>query len=767
MPDAAVLPREAPPLQYLKQADRLREEGRLDAADALYRGILAQSPGNRGALLGLGLCARRQGNRTAALDLFRRAASLYPEDRFAPLAAADELRELGRLEEAGTQYETVIAADPENRTALVGLALTARKRGDRASALVWFRRAWDLAPHDRFITLAIGDELRETGDIEAAERQYRKVLADAPQDPGASLGLGFCARRRGDRPAALHFFREAAAANASAVFPLLAAADELRELGRLDEAEAEYRQVLARQPDHDKALQGLALCARRRGDRQSTLDWFRRAAAAQPNNASHVLSIGDELYHLWKVDEAEREYRRALEKAPQKARALLGLGNCALRRGDPNAGRRWLEEALIASAGDRDIALSIGDAMRDCGDDERAVAIIEGVLSADPSRARAWLALGRAHRMAGRRQMARDAFAKCAEIAPSSSQPLIEMGIEERALGGFHAGKRLVERAIALDPNDMGAVVALADFLILERDCEGALALYKSAIASPQPALIAYLGASTALLHIGELTEASAILDQAEKRLGIHPAICVKRCELLRDSGDWHAALKAARILTELFPHHFWLWRGRIELERRVGDPELAERLLRSPPVVTLQDRSQLHFLLGQIAAEKWQFGRAIAHFGDALNNNPHHGGAAWYLAQLSLLTLDLPRAREYLRRHLSIEASGRTAKRLSRHESQTQIGQLLDEYELEPAALAELIAARDFQAADRISPLRSVASRFPDYTAAAVTLLIALRQAGRLSSSAEPFTATVPSRIPLRIAQFWDSPNILRISAL
>jgi len=72
---------------------------------------------------------------------------------------------------------------------------------------------------------------------------------------------------------------------------------------------------------------------------------------------------------------------------------------------------------------------------------------------------------------------------------------------------------------------------------------------------------------------------------------------------------------------------------------------------------------------------------------------NPNHAGAAWNLAQLSLLTLDLPRAREYLRRYLSIEASGRIAKGLSHHESQTQIGQLLDEYELESAALAAMVA--------------------------------------------------------------------------
>jgi tetratricopeptide (TPR) repeat protein len=665
----------ASPHERLRQADRLRDTGQLDAAEALYREVLEHSPANRGALLGLGFCARKRGERTGALDFFRRAASLDPEDRFPRLAAADELRDLGRLDEADTQYHEIIAAEPGNRGALIGLALSARKRGDRASALAAFRRAAEGDPENTFIALAIGDELRETGDIDGAERHYRTLLDGTPQNYGASLGLGLCARRRGDRVRALEHFRDAAAADPKMAFPWLAAADEL--------------------------------------------------------------------YHLWRLDEAEHQYRQALDRASGSARVLLGFGNCALRRGDPATAHRYLEDALVAAANDR------------------AIAVAEQVLGADSRHVRAWLILGRVYRLAGDREAALRAFVSASEIEPASPPPLLEMAIEERVLGRFQTAKRLVKRAIELDRKDIAAVAAMAEFLSLERDFDGALALYQAAIAAQPAALPAYLGASTALLHTGRPADALALLDQAETRIGISPAISARRCELLRASGDWPAALEAARYSTALFPHHFWLWRARVEIERRAGDAEAVEQLLHSPPVVTVQDRSQLDFLLGQIAAENWQLHQAIAHFGDALERNPNHAGAAWNLAQLSLLTLDLPRAREYLRRYLSIEASGRIAKGLSHHESQTQIGQLLDEYELESAALAAMVAIRGRPAADRISPLRSVAARFPDYTAAAVTVLIALRQAGHLSPSPDRFTATVSSPIPPRIAQFWDSTDV------
>src|SRR5437763_6304558 len=514
------------------------------------------------------------------------AANASPHEQ---LRQADRLRESGQLDAAETLYREVLDHSPANR-----------------------------------------GELRETGDIDAAERQYQTLFDRMPRHYGAWLGLGFCARRRGNRVRALEYFRNAATADPKTVFPLLAAADELREIGRIEEAEAEYGKVLASHPGHEQALLGFAFCARRRGDRKSALDWFRRAAATGSTNVFYTLAIGDELFHLWRLDEAELHYRRALDDAPVSARALLGLGNCALRRGDPAAAYRYFEDAVIAAGNERDVLLSIAEALRDCGYLDRAIAVTEKVLAADAGHVRAWLVLGRVCRLAGDREAALRAFAKASEIDPSSAPALLEMAIEERALGRFSGAKTLVECAIAVDRDDMSAVVALADFLMLERDFDGALALYQQAIAGQQPALTAYLGASTARLHMGQLNEGVALLDEAEKRLGIHPAIAARRCDLLRAAGDWHAALETARESTALFPDHFWLWRGRMEIERRVGDPELSERLLHSPPVVTVQDRSQLDFLLGQIAAEKWQFTDAIGHFADALEKNSHHGGAAW-----------------------------------------------------------------------------------------------------------------------------------------
>ena len=58
---------------------------------------------------------------------------------------------------------------------------------------------------------------------------------------------------------------------------------------------------------------------------------------------SHEL-LGEVLLQSGKAAEAQREFTRALEMAPGRARSLLGLGRAALAAGDKPAARKALEE---------------------------------------------------------------------------------------------------------------------------------------------------------------------------------------------------------------------------------------------------------------------------------------------------------------------------------------------------------------------------------------------------------------------------------------
>ena len=96
-------------------------------------------------------------------------------------------------------------------------------------------------------------------------RRFVAVLERQPHFAPAFNGLALIARRRGDRETAAAFFAKAVEYNPANNWVACDLGHELRELGRLDEAEATYRKVIERQPHFPPALNGLAQVARKRG----------------------------------------------------------------------------------------------------------------------------------------------------------------------------------------------------------------------------------------------------------------------------------------------------------------------------------------------------------------------------------------------------------------------------------------------------------------------------------------------------------------------
>ena len=186
------------------------------------------------------------------------------------MAAASELRELGRLDEAEALLRKALAIQPQHVGALAELGHVARRRGDRAAALAAFEAAAAADPAHVGMKVSAASELRELGRLDEAEALLRQALVIQPQHVSALAELGHVARRRGDRAAALAAFEAAAAADPAHVGMKVSAASELRELGRLDEAKRccgrrwrSNRNTSVRWPSLDMSHGGAAIVRRR------------------------------------------------------------------------------------------------------------------------------------------------------------------------------------------------------------------------------------------------------------------------------------------------------------------------------------------------------------------------------------------------------------------------------------------------------------------------------------------------------------------------
>jgi Flp pilus assembly protein TadD len=753
---AAALAAPDNPWPLIEVAVEHHAAGNWEAAEDAYVQCLVIAPDNLQAWLGMGHCARRHGNRRISFALFQAGSLAAPGNPWPLLEAATDLRELGRLAEAEALYTRVLATAPGNAQALLGLAKCQRLRGDRAAAIAHLRAAILAAPGDPWPLLDLAADLRALNQLDEAESACRRALEIAPSQPQAHIGLGHCARQRGDRPAALRIFTAAVAALPHEPWLRIERAADLRHLGRLDEAAAECRHVLVAAPDNVHAHLGLGDCARGRGDRKAAIAIYRAAILAAPHDPWPRVELAADLREMQETAQAEALYNEVLTMLPGNVQALLGLGFCARLRGDRAAARARFEAAIKADPADPAPALECAAEQRDAGDPDAAIATAKAVLANHPGNIHALLSIGQSERYAARHEAALAAFTAAHQAHPATAEPLVEMAVSARTLGRQPDCDAWLARALAIDPRNVSAIVRRAEQAMIAQNIGEALAIYQQA-AAEQPGQLAFrLGAADALAGAGQSEAAIAALEALAAEHGDLPAITGMRINLLRQTGELHAALALARAAARANPANVQLWSELFHTEMLAGTAPRIAACLAAAPAHTAHQKAALRRHQGQFAETCWRYAEALADYEAAAAANPHDAGLQQDLARIKTLFLDLDGARRHLRNFCDLTADATRLRKKSLNLSQTQYGQILDEYRLDREVLDAVRPQLSRPPEAQCLALTGLVRANPDSTVTAVSLMIALRQAGAFAPRPAPAAGAA---IPKRIMQFWDAP--------
>jgi tetratricopeptide (TPR) repeat protein len=218
--------------------------------------------------------------------------------KLATAGDAAKLRESGKLDEALSVLRHILNVHPQDAAALAELGRVHRRQGNHAAALAAFEAAVAGNPSHPGLKAEMVGELRELGRLDEAASKAKQILEEKPDHIAALVELGRVRRRQGDRKAALAAFESAVAARPGHAGLKSEMAAELRELGRLDEAETVLRGVLKGHPQQVDGLVGLAQIARRRGNRAASLAMFEAAMAASPDHVgirSQPTCVADEV----------------------------------------------------------------------------------------------------------------------------------------------------------------------------------------------------------------------------------------------------------------------------------------------------------------------------------------------------------------------------------------------------------------------------------------------------------------------------------------
>jgi len=173
----------------LAQAEAALTAGDIITAENNARHMLELAPGREDALLFLYRTSRQQGRLAAAEALIRRVVALNPNNFWATNELTLMLLNKGQLAEAEVHARNAIRIAPQNAQAhnLMGLVLTEANRP--VIGEYHYRRVLELAENEEPITLAnLAWNLKNQGRIDEARALYQRSMALKPDVLQTVLG---------------------------------------------------------------------------------------------------------------------------------------------------------------------------------------------------------------------------------------------------------------------------------------------------------------------------------------------------------------------------------------------------------------------------------------------------------------------------------------------------------------------------------------------------------------------------------------------------
>lgn len=302
-------------------------------------------------------------------------------------------------------------------------------------ALDSYRTAINLDPEHRDARLRIASMMLLGGEQELAESDIRKILEKNPNDIEALILLSSLERARNNVEVSKKILDDLFAKEPNNVLVLGNLAQHALQDGKLDEAE----KLLVKATEQDESNKSLRLALADIYIRQARTDDARKLVSAvlesDPKNSTLRFFYGEFLLSLAQEKEAMEQFQQTLEIDPGAHKA-----------------RDHLYDMFLAQR-----------------NSEGALALTSELVKNTPEDPAVTYFQARDLELQGKPQEARKMLLKAVEAMRNFAPAFRRLGLIELALGESGPGLEHLNQAVAIDPADVGARLALGRFLLLQK----------------------------------------------------------------------------------------------------------------------------------------------------------------------------------------------------------------------------------------------------------------------------------------------------------
>ncbi|HTQ80610.1 MAG TPA: tetratricopeptide repeat protein, partial [Thermoanaerobaculia bacterium] len=208
-----------------------------------------------------------------------------------------------------------------------------------------------------------------------------------------------------------------------------------------------YQKTLAKRPDHDYAMIGLADTLVARNRIQDAVLGYQAYLHRDPDNAQITYRLAQILLDAGRTDEAERAFHRTLEIEPKTARAEVGLAVVAYRKENYTGAKGDIERALAIDPKARYARFNLALVLEAEGNFQAAADAYRAEVGENPTSYKAWFNLGRLLEKGGDRAGSVEALGRAVAENPDFgvghlylAKSLLEAGDLDRAAREAHRG---------------------------------------------------------------------------------------------------------------------------------------------------------------------------------------------------------------------------------------------------------------------------------------------------------------------------------------
>ncbi|HUM05944.1 MAG TPA: tetratricopeptide repeat protein [Terriglobales bacterium] len=457
-------------LVYVSQANYLAESNNLGAALAAMQKALQLDPNRPETYLNQALLQMQGQLWDAAEGSFRKAVELDPKSTNAIVSLGKFYQVRERFGEAEQQYRSAIQIapdDPAPRLSLARLYIAENKISEAEQFLIQSKKDF---PDNPIGYRLLGDFYMANGQIDRALTEFSSLYHDHPQDvavkrtyiqalilkdrlseaqklndeilkaiPDDSEALickGQIETRNNKASSAITTLQNVLKnepANPAAHYQLGLAFDQA---GNTSQAEAEWRQAVALQPDLSTAHRALAGAAIARSDANALAQEADQIISLEPGSPDGYLLRAVADIDRKQFASAEDFINRSLAKAPNNAAAYVQLGNLRVVQGRQADAQKAFQKALDLDPNSADGLGGVLNVYLTQKQVDKAIAVAQDQLRKYPQNVGFHIIMGRLlfeqkNDAAG----AEAEFKQAAALDKNNTEALLSLGLVQNAQG--------------------------------------------------------------------------------------------------------------------------------------------------------------------------------------------------------------------------------------------------------------------------------------------------------------------------------------------